>query len=107
MDEQSPPVTEISAPQDTIARGCAMGCGWGLLAAAISGGLAYVLDNKPGEVALVSCRLTQWIAIVPAILNQKRKGYRQSPKGLIIAGCIGVLLASTCAALLLNPPDFK
>jgi hypothetical protein len=44
--------------------------------------------------------LTQWVVIVPFILRQRAKGHRKTVQGLLIAGGVGVLLSSACAASL-------
>ncbi len=45
----------------------------------------------------MSWGLTQWIAIIPMIISNQKKGRRKNVQGLIIAGCIGVLLSSAHA----------
>jgi hypothetical protein len=99
-----PPILPPEPYGDTIAKGCAMGCGWGLAALFLSMGIGIALNvklsPKLGNWLILSCGLTQWIGIVPTILDQRHKGYRQSPKGLIVAGCVGMLLISACGGML-------
>lgn len=52
-----------------------------------------------GRYVFYSWGVTQWIALVPLMWHQKAKGYPARVKGLLLVGCFGVLLSSTCAAL--------
>jgi hypothetical protein len=79
-----------------------MGCGlqvafWflGLLAAMSTKG-------KLSNFIFLSWGVTQWIALGPLIWKQRSKGYPNRVQGLIIAGCLGVLLSSACGAMFLR-----
>jgi hypothetical protein len=58
--------------------------------------------GKLSDYLMVGWGVTQWIGIIPLIVNERKKGRKNRIKGLIIAGCIGVLLSSACASILLN-----
>jgi len=53
-------------------------------------------------VILTSWGITQWIALVPLILRERSKGNPNIAKGLVVTGCVGVLLSSACAGLSLR-----
>ena len=88
------------APEDKVLLGCLLGCAcqaacWflGLLA-------AFANSGKFSSFLFVSWGVTQWIAIGPLIWRQKSQGYPNRVKGLIVTGCIGVLLSSACGAMI-------
>ncbi len=54
-------------------------------------------------VLLVGWGATQWIALIPLILRERANGRVATAKGLIIMGCLGVLLSSACAAIFFGP----
>jgi hypothetical protein len=39
----------------------------------------------------------QWIFLLPAIVYQRRRGFRERAKGMMIIGFIAILLNSACA----------
>jgi hypothetical protein len=43
--------------------------------------------------------VAQWIVLLPLILYQRAKGRPDTVRGLIVAGCLTLLLSSFCAAL--------
>jgi hypothetical protein len=95
------PPTFAQASPDSVGRGCLFGCACqiGFIAAAFLA--AYVIRNgKASEVLFVSWGVAQWAALIPLILRQRAKGYPRTVDGLIIIGCIGLLLSSACAGLL-------
>ncbi len=98
----SPP----AIPGDTIMRGCAMGCASQLGWIALGGALAYVLPGKASDNAFAICIITQWLTLIPLVMLERSKGYRSSVAGLILIGCVALLLGGSCAALIWNPPSF-
>jgi hypothetical protein len=88
--------------------GCLTGCAVQIGFFALSGIFMFAFDSQLGAAGLakyenwifMSWGLTQWIAIVPMIVSNQKKGRRKNAQGLIIAGCIGVLLSSACASML-------
>jgi hypothetical protein len=90
-------------PDDKVIHGCLMGCAWQL----IFGILGFVLaasfqGNLLAGFLFVSWGVTQWIAIGPLIWRERSQGYPNRVKGLIITGCLGVLLSSACGAMFLR-----
>ena len=57
-----------------------------------------VSDNGP----LVWVGHTQWIGIIPLILQQRGKGRSKVVQDLLITGFIGLLLSSACATMMLR-----
>ena len=97
MDIEPPDLIQV--PPDTVGRGCLFGCLWqaGFIAASLLA--AYVIRNSNlAGALLVSWGVTQWAALIPLILQQRAKGYPRTVYGLIIIGCIGLLLSSACAS---------
>jgi hypothetical protein len=101
-----PPLPPPRPSNDTVLVGCLMGCGTSV-AFALLGLLAGLTVDSGGhgklsDYLIVGWGVTQWIGIIPIIMSQRRAGNKNRVKGLIIAGCIGVLLSSACASILLN-----
>jgi hypothetical protein len=44
--------------------------------------------------------VTQWIALIPLIRQHNKKGRTRTAQGLIVIGCLGLLLSSACALAL-------
>jgi hypothetical protein len=86
--------------------GCLMGFGTTVAFAILGVVAALTIDTaghgKLSDYLFVGFGVTQWIGILPLIANDQSKGRKNRVKGLIIAGCIGVLLSSACASILLN-----
>ena len=88
--------------------GCLTGCGVQIGFFALSGLFMFLFDSQLAGAGLakyenwifMSWGLTQWIAIIPMILSNQKKGRRSTVQGLVIAGAIGVLLSSACASML-------
>ncbi len=79
--------------------GCLMGCGIQLIFGIGSLLLASTAGlGRFSRILLVSWGLTQWIALVPLILQQQGKGHFSTVTGIEITGFIGVMLCSACAA---------
>jgi hypothetical protein len=90
-------------PGDNIGVGCAMGCGMQLALAFFAGMIASMVgSDKVSNFIFLSSAVTQWILLVPLILHQRAAGYTSRVQGIIIAGCLGVLLCSACGAMLYN-----
>jgi hypothetical protein len=112
MSDQPPPAMLEPPPlpsrssNDSILRGFAMGCGTSIAFAVLGVIAALTVDTagkgKLSDYLFVSWGVTQWIGILPLIANNQSEGREKSVKGLIIAGCIGFLLSSACASILLN-----
>lgn len=88
------------AADDNLMSGCMLGClcqvGFFVLGAVF----AYMQNNgRLIKFAFAIWGVTQWIAIVPLIIRQRAAGYPARAKGLLMAGCLGVLLSSACALL--------
>lgn len=68
-----------------------------LLLASTAAGL---LRGRFGCWLLVSWGVTQWLAIGPLIWQQRSQGYRNRVVGLIMVGCLGLLLSAACGSAL-------
>jgi hypothetical protein len=102
---QLPPPGEVPGPPprppaDNVLVGCGLGClcqiGFlflGFMAAGMSRG-------RFGNWLAVSWGVTQWLAIGPLIWQQRSQGYRNRVVGLIITGCLGLLLSAACGSVL-------
>jgi hypothetical protein len=99
-----PPTLVASEPPpsgDSVGRGCLYGClcqigfiGFGSLAAVgLKGGNLQ-------SALFVSWGVTQWIALVPLIWQQKGKEHPRTVQGIIVTGSIGLMLSSACAAMI-------
>jgi hypothetical protein len=101
MDTEPPDLTQL-AP-DTIRRGCLFGCLWqaGLVIVSLLAANC-IRSSKLAGVLIVSWGLTQWIALIPLILQQRAKGYPRTVQGILITGCIGFLLCSLCGATFIH-----
>jgi len=103
---EPPPLPPPAPPNDSILRGFAIGCGVSIAFAVIGVIAALTIDSagsgKLSDYLFASWGVTQWIGILPLIANDQSKGRNKSVKGLIIAGCVGLLLSSACASILLN-----
>ena len=104
MEILPPPVTPQAThpPNDNVFIGCAMGCLCQIVFWLIGFGAAMAMDKHPtpANILYVSFGVTQWIVIAPLIWQQRKRGYRSRVQGLIITGCIGVLLSSACAMMI-------
>jgi hypothetical protein len=104
MNPQPPalPQAQHPPPEDSILRGCAMGCGWGILALVISIAIAGAADasGKATGWIIGGSGVLQWLGIVPTILSQRQKHCTLTVSGMIVSGCIGLLLSSLCGTML-------
>jgi hypothetical protein len=93
----------MSDSRDHVGVGVAMGCAVqvGFFILGIVAALATSSSTKFSNVVAVSWGVTQWIALVPLILHERSAGRPRRVTGLIIAGCIGILLSSACASLMI------
>jgi len=91
--------SRISANGDVVT-GCllAFACQLGFI---FIGFLGLFLFNT--FYLLVGWGATQWIGLIPLIRRERAEGRLMTAKGLLIMGCIGVLLSSACAAIFLVP----
>lgn len=92
-----------SSQGNSIGLGCLFGClcQVGFIAAGVL--TAFSLPGgKLQSVIFMSWGVTQWIALVPLILQQRGKGHSRTVQGLIVTGALGLLLSSACASTLLR-----
>jgi hypothetical protein len=105
MPEPSP-IPPPRPSNDTVALGCLMGFGTTVAFAILGVVAALTVDSaghgKLSDYLFVSWGVTQWMGLLPLISNERSKGRKNRVKGLIIAGCLGLLLSSACASILLN-----
>jgi hypothetical protein len=88
-------------------RGCAMGCAAQLAWLALGGATAYFATGKTQDRLFAVTIATTWITLIPLVIYERSKGYRTSTGGLVLVGCIALLLGGSCAALLWTPMDFR
>jgi hypothetical protein len=86
-------------PDDKVLDGCLFGCACQAAFCFLGFLAAFANSGKLSNFLFVSWGVTQWIAIGPLIWQQKSQGYPNRVKGLIVTGCIGVLLSSACGLL--------
>jgi hypothetical protein len=90
-------------PRDHIGVGCAMGFGVQLAFLAVGVLIAMNLRSDTAVTAVgLSFGVTQWIALIPLILNERAKGRPRRVTGMLIIGCLGVLASTACGYLLMN-----
>lgn len=83
---------------DSLIQGCMMGCMIQILCLVLAiAGFLSVHSAMLGKILLCSWGFTQWIAIIPLVLKQRAEGRTGEVNGLLITGCIGLLLSSGCA----------
>ncbi len=58
--------------------------------------------GKLSNYLFASWGVTQWIGLIPMIVHDFKKGRRNRATGLIVAGCVGLLLSSACAEIIFN-----
>ena len=89
-----------SADKGNVVVGCLMG-----LACQIAFILIGIFGLFAGNtiVLLVGWGATQWIALIPMILRERANGHPATAQGMIIMGCIGLLLSSACATRFIVP----
>lgn len=99
--EPLPPPSQREARRgDNVGVGCLFGLLCQIVFIAIGVFAAIPLRTNGTLIwALASWGLTQWLVIGPLIWYHSANGYPRRVKGLILAGCIGVLLSSGCAAM--------
>jgi hypothetical protein len=92
-----------SDPRDDAVDGFAIGCACQIVffLLGMAGAFAINSSERLPNMLAASWGITQWIALVPLILKQRAKGRTRMVNGLIISGCIGVLLSSACASLMI------
>ncbi len=86
---------------DHMMRGCMMGCGIQVVLLVLA---IWIVSMFRGNFAylLGACVAVQWLVLIPVIRSERGLGYRESPSGLIIVGCLFTLLATTCALMVLK-----
>lgn len=89
---------EEQLQEGSIAHGILVGCLFQILFVLVGFLLIYFVRGKASILMLSSWGLTQWIAIGPMIWRERANGSSKTANGLIIIGCIGLLLSSGCAA---------
>lgn len=55
-----------------------------------------ILISNMGLFISSGWSIIQWIILIPIIMNQRGKGKTKTAQGLIICGCVAVLLSSAC-----------
>jgi hypothetical protein len=96
------PQTSQSKPGDNLIFGCGLGCLTQLIFIVL-GVLIASQGNGSSKMAMtIACSwgVTQWIALIPLILVQRANGRPRTVQGLVITGCIGVLLSSACYGMI-------
>ena len=101
MNPTEPPkfAATSPAPSDPMLLGCGLGCACQALCFAVSLVALGMSQGKLGNLLFVSWGLTQWVGILPMYLRYKRESRPRTAQGLLIYGCLGVLLSSACAAM--------
>jgi hypothetical protein len=90
-----------SAP-GSLPVGCALGCACQIFFMLV--GLAINSMTGAGKISeslVVGWGFTQWIGVAPLIFHHKEEGHPRTVQGLLISGCLGVLLSSACAGMFL------
>jgi hypothetical protein len=102
--EPVPPALPSAAQPtgDTFLSGCAMGCGTTIGCLIVCALLAFSVNGKMSDYLFMSWGVIQWIGLIPLILSQRSKGNMNRVKGLIVAGCITLLVSMACASMLSN-----
>jgi len=100
-------VPPIPDSRDHIGVGCALGCAVQIGFAIVGMVVAVAVGgNTLSNIIFLSSAVTQWIGLVPLIMHQRSIGHPKTVQGIIIAGCLGMLLCSACGAMLF-PTIFK
>jgi hypothetical protein len=101
-------VPPTSDSRDHIGVGCALGCAVQIGFAVVGMLVAVAIgQNTWSNIIFLSSAVTQWIGLVPLILHHRAIGRRRTVQGIIIAGCLGMLLCSACGAMLMLPNLYK
>ncbi len=107
MDNETPEL-QPPAPQaplvdnGSILAGCGLGCLIQIAFLAIGALVAFATPGRLSDISFFSVGVTQWLGIIPTIMVERSKNKSKTVTGLIITGCIGFLLSSACAAMVLN-----
>ena len=102
------PLIDVPPPvdNDKFVLGCLTGCATTIAFGLLSFVLAITIDSgghgKLSDYLFASWGLTQWIGLIPLILSERKKGRRNRVTGIIVAGCLGLLLSSACAEIVIN-----
>jgi hypothetical protein len=104
LEDQPPSAVRLPPERnDKFLYGCGLGCAIQLAFILLGALVGTMLNNRRMiNIAWLTFGATQWIAIVPLILKQKKKGRSRLVAGLIVTGCIGLLLSSACASIVLQ-----
>jgi hypothetical protein len=113
MSDQPPPipfeppqpltaVPPSGLPNDNFLSGCAMGCGTTIASVIVCALVAFTVNGKTSDYAFMSWGVVQWIGLIPLILTQRSKGYKNRVTGLIVSGCATLLASMACASMLSN-----
>jgi len=87
-------ISVITKPEDSSGRG--VGIADRVQAATLTCA-ALAVVAPPFIFCVFAFGLVQWIGLVPFMIRDFKRGYRQSVKGMAIAGCLGLLLNTACA----------
>ena len=97
MSEDGSPPPKV--PGNNIIWGVVMGCGTQIVFILLGYVAAIAMRGAHGWVlALSSWGLTQWLVLIPLIRGRLSAGKQNAALGLILTGCLGLLLSSACAA---------
>lgn len=100
--EAPPALPPTGLPNDNFITGCAMGCGTTIASLIVCGLTAFTVNGKASDYAFMGWGVLQWIGLIPLILNQRAKGYKNRVTGMIVVGCIALLVSMACASMLSN-----
>ena len=101
-------MTPAPDSRDHIGVGCGMGCAVGIAFSVVGLFVAGMVGNNTfSNIIFFSTALTQWLGLIPLILYQRSINHPKTVKGIILAGCLGMLLCSACASVMLLPSMLK
>src|SRR5689334_1795874 len=100
---ETPPVPPPAGlPNDNFVAGCAMGCGVTLASVAVCVLIASLVNGKQSDYYFMSWGVVQWIGLIPLILSQRSKGYKNRVAGIVVAGSASLLVSLACASMISN-----
>ena len=82
--------------------GLNIGCACQIVFFVLGWAAAAMAKGKLANAIFVSWGYTQWLAIIPLFVHYHRRHMPKTAQGLLISGCLGILLSSACAAMMFN-----